>query len=448
MLPENWDKMTADEKMDARFQRWMSTDDKEFATEEAAATYRRRAQRFYDIIQLKQPDRVPVTLTSGGVVAEYAGVSHGDLFYDYDKAVKAVIKFHEDFDLDYQSASNFMPGPVYERLDYQLYRWPGHGGHSKDVPFQCLEDEYMMADEYDALIADPEGFLMHRYTPRIMKSLGGLQFLMSFLGTTELPLIPFMLAPATAPPAVAALEAYAEAAQETAKWLGAMGQIAAKTQVEMGLPGTMGGFSKAPFDFIGDTMRGTRGVMLDMYRQPDKLLAACERLVPLAIDMAVSNANGGGNPLILLPLHKGADGFMSNDDFARFYWPTLKETMLGIIEEGVVPWLFVEGGYNQRLDLIAEDPLPAGKSVWMFDQTDMAAAKEKIGGWACIGGNVPASLYKAGSPQQMKDYVKELVDIAAPGGGFFLAPGAVVDDATTENLHAYLAAGKEFGVYN
>lgn len=219
---------------------------------------------------------------------------------------------------------------------------------------------------------------MRRYMPRIMTGLDGWKMMPSFLGATELPMVPFMLAPVTAPPVQAAFEAYLDAAQETAKFLGAMGQIAAVTQGQMGLPGTLSGFSKAPFDYIGDTMRGTRGIMLDMYRRPDKLLEACERLVPMAIDMSVANANGSGIPLSLLPLHKGADGFMSNEDFARFYWPTLKETLLGIIEEGVVPWLFVEGGYNQRLDIIAESALPAGKTIWMFDQTDMAAAKDSF----------------------------------------------------------------------
>jgi len=447
MLPENWNELTADEKMEARFAGWISTEDKEFETKEAAEAYRERAQRFYDVIRLKQPDHVPVTLTSGGVVAEHAGMTHGDFFYDYDKAVGAIIKFHEDFDVEYQTASNFMPGPVFDRLGYQLYRWPGDGKHSEKLPFQCLEGEYMTADEYDALIADPEAFLMRRYMPRIMTALDGWKLLPSFLGSTELPMVPFMLAPMTAPPVQAAFEAYLEAAQETAKFLGAMGQVAAVTQGKMGLPGTLSGFSKAPFDYIGDTLRGTRGIMLDMYRQPDKLLEACERLVPMAIDMSVANANGSGVPLSLLPLHKGADGFMSNEDFARFYWPTLRKTLLGIIEEGVVPWLFVEGGYNQRLDILAESEMPAGKTIWMFDQTDMAAAKEKIGDWACIAGNVPASLFKAGTPQQMKDYVRELMKAAAPGGGFFLAPGAVIDDATEENLHAYFEAGKEFGAY-
>ena len=33
-----------------------------------------------------------------------------------------------------------------------------------------------------------------------------------------------------------------------------------------------------PFDAIGDTLRGTRGIVMDMYRQPEKLLQAMEAI--------------------------------------------------------------------------------------------------------------------------------------------------------------------------
>lgn len=447
MLPENWNALSPDEKFQARLSAWMSTEGKPFKTPEAAAAYETRARRLADVIQLRQPDRVPCFSNFGGYVAEYAGVSHGDLFYDYPKAVQAMIKFHEDFELDYPAMGNFLPGKVYDLLGYQIYRWPG-AQLAENVPFQCVEGEYMGADEYDALIADPEGYCMRAYMPRVMTSLAGWALLPSFLGATEMPFVPFMMAPVgMAPPVGEAFRKYLEAAQATVEWLGANMQVGEVTLGKLGLPPTAGGFTKAPFDYIGDTMRGTRGIMLDMYRQPEKVLAAVECLIPAAVQMAVANANANQNPLILIPLHKGADGFMSNKDFEKFYWPSLKAVLLSLIEEGVIPLLFVEGGYNQRLDIIAESGLPAGRTVWMFDQTDLAAAKEKFGSWACIGGNVPASLFKAGTPQQMEDYVKRSIEIAAPGGGYFVAPGAVIDDARAENVHAYLSATRKYGVY-
>ena len=72
---------------------------------------------------------------------------------------------------------------------------------------------------------------------------------------------------------------------------------------------------------------------------------------------------------------------------------------------------------------------------------------KKFGSRACIGGNVPASLFKAGTPAQMDACVKKLMDTCAPGGGYFISPGAVIDQANAENVQAYLKAAKEYGVY-
>ena len=47
------------------------------------------------------------------------------------------------------------------------------------------------------------------------------------------------------------------------------------------------------------------GIMLDMYRRPDKLVLAMEVFTPLMIRMGVNRAKGNGNPIVVIPLHKG-----------------------------------------------------------------------------------------------------------------------------------------------
>jgi uroporphyrinogen-III decarboxylase len=172
-----------------------------------------------------------------------------------------------------------------------------------------------------------------------------------------------------------------------------------------------------------------------------------ERIVPVAVQMGVQTASGQDNPFVFIPLHKGADGFMSTADFKKFYWPTLKATLIGLINEGMVPYLFVEGGYNHRLDVIADPEIPAASSYWTFDKTDMQAVKRKLGGWAAFGGNVPNSMLHAGTPEQVAAYVKHLIDTVAVDGGYALAAGAVVDEAKPENLQAMFDTCKVHGVY-
>ncbi len=137
---------------------------------------------------------------------------------------------------------------------------------------------------------------------------------------------------------------------------------------------------------------------------------------------------------------------MSEQQFKTFYWPTLHKVILGLIEEGCVPFLFAEGGYNSRLELITD--LPKGKTLWMFDYTDMARAKDTIGKVACIMGNVPISLLQTGSVEDVVAASRKLIDVAAPGGGFILSNGAVMDEAKPENLRAMIQVAKEHGAYS
>ena len=78
----------------------------------------------------------------------------------------------------------------------------------------------------------------------------------------------------------------------------------------------------------------------------------------------------------------------------------------------------------------------------------MKEVKKRFTGWSCFGGNVPVSLLKAATPEQVSDYVKRLMDDVAGDGGFILSTGAVLDDATPENFHAFIDAGKKYGVYS
>lgn len=446
MLPANWNKMTADEKFQARVAAWISTEGKPFATPEAAKAYQERAQRYADVVMLKEPDRVPRTLIMGDFPAHYAGVTQGDMFYHPEKVVETNLKFLRDFDHDYQVGGSNLPGKAFDLVGYQTYRWPG-SQLKMNQAFQYVEDEYMTAEEYDAFIADPEGYFLRTYIPRAFSALGGFQAMPPLFAGTEIAFLPVMLASFGLPPVQQGLKALMEAGAATLEWMGATAQAGAVGMNEMGLPGTAGGFSKAPFDFIGDTLRGTRAIMKDLYRRPAKVLAACDRMVPLAVQMGVGAANMTGIPFVMLPLHKGADGFMSNEQFSKFYWPSFKAVLEGLIAEGLAPVLFVEGGYNQRLDIIAEAGLTPGRTVWIFDQTDMAEAKKKFGGWACIAGNVPASLFMAGTTEEMSTYVKKLLEVCMPGGGFFISPGAVLDNARAEMIHTYLKVAKECGVY-
>jgi hypothetical protein len=375
----------------------------------------------------------------------HAGMTVQEAMYDYGKGAAAFKKFILEFEPDtHIGNAQFGPGKFYEILDYKLYSWPGHGV-APEHSYQCNEGEYMTADEYEALIDDPSGFFSHVYLPRVFGALEPWRMLPFLPGILEIYGVAFNFIPFGLPPVQAAYKALFEAGAEALKWAGAVGGLEGEL-ASLGFPQYLAGFTKAPFDVIGDTLRGTKGIMLDIHRHPDKLLEAMEAITPLMINMGVGGAQMQGKPIVFIPLHKGADGFLSDEQFKKFYWPTLRKVILGLVDEGCVPFPAAEGYWNTRLQVIQD--IPKGKTVWMIDESDMAKVKETLGKNACLLGNVSSAMLALGTPEEVKEYAQHLIGTAGQGGGFILSNGAFFDHAKPENVKAMVDAAKKYGVYN
>jgi hypothetical protein len=449
-MEKTWEQMSVDEKQEAQFQKLLTPKDHEgndlpFQSQAAKDKYTANINRLKHAVQLKKsPDRVPVTLFPNMFPYRYAGMTVQEAMYDYEKCVAGYKKFVLDFEPDFpMGAAGPGPGRVYEILDYRLYSWPGHGV-APEHSYQCNEAEYMKAEEYDLLITDPSFYFRNFYLPRVFGKLTPWSMLPPLTGILEIYGVAFNFIPFGLPPVQDAYKALFEAGAEALKWAGAVGGVDAEL-ASLGFPSIFGGFSKAPYDVLGDTLRGSKGIIMDMYRQPDKLLKALEALTPIMIGLGLGAAQQTGKPFIFMPLHKGADGFLSDEQFRRFYWPTLKAVIQGLIDGGCIPLPAAEGCYNTRLKYLSE--LPAGKSIWMFDRTDMEKAKGVVGDTLCLLGNVPSSMLKLGSPEDVRDYARNLIDTAGKDGGFILCNGAFFDEAVPENVKAMVDFTKEYGVY-
>ena len=74
----------------------------------------------------------------------------------------------------------------------------------------------------------------------------------------------------------------------------------------------------------------------------------------------------------------------------------------------------------------------------------MKEVKKHLQGWACFSGNFPSSLLKTGTVDQVKDHTKQLLDDLAHDGGYYMANGAVLDEAKAENVHAFVDTTKAY----
>jgi hypothetical protein len=444
-MERKWSELTPEEKLEERFKSWLSPAKSTFSSDLAAQKYRERALRLKKAITLDKPDRVPVILPVGNFPAYYAGLDLKKIMYDYAELKRVWTRFMQDFGEDMDSFNGpalTYSGRALEIMDYKLYKWPGHGLGDSVNSYQFIEGEYMKADEYDAMIKDPGDFMLRAILPRQFGSLKPLNGLAPYTSVYGRPLQ--VISPFAREEVRRAYQAFIDAGHEWELWQYAVGAFMQEAHAA-GFASLRGSMATAPFDIIGDSLRGTQGIILDMYRQPQKLLQALEIITPLMIENIMSSINAMNGFIVTFPLHKGDDVFMSDKQFETFYWPTLKRTILALRQEGIMSFLFAEGKFLRRLEAIKE--LPRGWTVWQFDQTDMARAKQVMGDTACIVGNIPASLMCTGTPEAVKEYCRKLIKDCGSGGGYILAGGAQATEASPQNFRAMMAAAREYGMY-
>lgn len=435
--PDNWADLTSLERRNLRFDVWESGKGIKFANPQAEADYKERAKLIRDAITMdRKPDRVPVFTFVGVYPQRRLGLNPKGNFYDkWKDAAVAHIQFFMDLKPDVSTFAQFFSGPALELLDNQILRWPGHDLPS-DSSFQYLEQEFMKAEEYPLLLINPSDYLMRVVAPRKHKALSGLSKMPEFSAFTTdgLEYMSFL-----DPEVQDALKKLRKVAELSSLPLPSLMAGNNGPQIQ-GFPAMFGSIEMSPFDNISAYLRGSRGIMTDMYRHKEELIEACELFAQLAIEAPVREFNAC--PMVFMPLHKGSDRFMSEEQFETFYWPSLKKVILAMHEDGYIPTIFAEGGYNNRLEYITE--FPRGGALWWFDQTDMTKVSEAFQDKLPYMGNVPASLTTTGTPEQMTAYCKNLIETCGPSGNFVLTNGVQIDEARDENLKAMIDSVKQF----
>jgi len=445
-MEKEWSAMTREEKRQARLKDYISPPGVKFRDTRAEKMYRERVDRLLKASMCQEPDRVPVSLPTGNYPAYHAGYDLKRVMYDYKALRRAWTRFMEDFYDDMDSIMGpglIWSGKALELIDYRPYKWPGHGLPDDATVYQFDERAHMQPEEYDALLADPSDFSFRVLSSRAIGAAGGLADLPPLHALMGMPMM--LTYPLARPGVRAALKALVDAGEEMEKWQREVMGFNLDSRAA-GFPAPRGGMAVAPFDTIGDFLRGTQGVVMDMFRCPEKLLETIDMITGLTIRRLIDSVNQSGGHTVSFPLHKGDDTFMSDKQFERFYWPSLRKVMNALIDEGIMVWLFAEGSYNRRLEYIKD--FPKGWVTWMLDKTDMANAKKIVGGTCCITGNVPASLMITGTPQEVKDNCRRLIETCAPGGGYILSGGCTATETKNPaNFRVFMEAAQEYGVY-
>jgi hypothetical protein len=404
-----------------------------------------REKLIMDTVALKPTARIPIIATISYFPAKYCGIPCSAAYYDFDAWYAAYQKTLTDFQPDIMYVQGFTPGKFLEIINPKNMKWPGHGvepnqGH------QAIEiNNLMKADEYDAYMNDPSDFMFRTYAPRTADTLSWLSQFPPLSemggGTMGAGALANVFGDAGVWKMVNTLRA---AGREMKKWQPKIKKFN-KMIRDFGYPEYFQGAAMPPYDVIANMYRGMTGMMLDIFRQPEKIEQLADFLLKRTLAKPNPEPSENGYYRIFMTNTRGDDSFMSGAQFKRFYWPTFYKLVMGLIKKGLTPCIFFEGNFTSRLEYLLE--FPKGSILAYFDSTDIFRAKDILKDHLCIQGNVPASLLQVGTKDDVIAYCKKLIDYCGKGGGYILSPRSSMDEVKPENLKAMIEFTKEYGKY-
>lgn len=417
--------------------------------EETIRLMEERRQRIEDVINGKEPDRVPITAATAVWHGAYAGYTTNEVLFDYQKCKNAWLKAAKDFEFDtftvipglegmiytvallnqpdMSAAARFILGPTHLVLQDVYSRWPGYELEKNAHP-QFIGKEVMKVEEYDQLIENPLEFINRVAMPRINRKLAN-------VGSAEYN------------------AAMAKFGAELAKFGAFMADIALE-MAKIGYPTFPMAWAYAPLDLISDFLRDIKNMVMDIYRYPEKVKDAVKAVKPLILKAAEVSAPPKeirkqvfGTEIVecFYPLH--LNEYLNPKLYNEFYWPSLNELFHKVAEMGLVNFVLFEGKHDAHLETLLE--APKGKVVGVFEKTDPRKVREVLGNHVILVSGPSNSLLIGGTPQKVEEFMRKLLEDCKEGGMMIWpgVDGGLSRDARPENVKAMVEAVKKYGTY-
>lgn len=398
-------------------------------SQEMETLYQQRLRRFVTALNNRKPDRVPIRPFAAEFTGRHAGFTCQQLTQHYPDAFEAMIRCCKDYDWDAVPASMvYVWTGITDAAGVRYYGVPG-----VDIPadrgFQYREPPeeaaFMREDEYDRLIDDPTAFLYEVWLPRASRTIAAAGDPVTFRHNASL----------------------VTAAMAMTNYFNAFGPHCARLREECGMPGAIAGIFKAPFDIIGDKLRGYMGLTMDMYERPEKVLKACEALMPHLHWVAAATADPASQLPIGYWMHRGCVPFVRPDQFASHYWPTVRPIIEELWRGDHQTMFYAEGNWDAHLDAFRE--LPERSIVYHIDRGDPLLAHRKLHDKFALSGGVNNVTLAIGTPEQVRNEVRTLIETVGKDGGYIMDASAIMqNDTKPENMLAMVEATREFGAYD
>jgi uroporphyrinogen-III decarboxylase len=411
--------------------------------------YQQRLARYVTAMRNEKPDMIPIRPFVAEFTAKYAGYTCQEVAHDYTKAFDAAVKTTKDFGWD-----AVVPNMVYvwtglaQAIGLRYYGIPGiHIPHTTGFNYiEPPEDQaWMRADEYDALIDDPTGFLYNIWLPRVSTEVSKPGSPREITPDNDLNVKEAPISRGE-PSQYRNNLSFVKGGMAMLQYFYAFSPQIERLRKETGTVSAIAGIFKAPFDILADKLRGYVGLTMDMATQPKKVLAACEALMPHLCHVGLTTADPHKQVPIGFWMHRGCVPFVNPKTFDTHYWPTLKPIIEEFWKHGHQTLFYAEGQWHHHFDTFRE--LPDRSIVFHCDRDDIFHAHRKLHDKFALSGGVPNVLLSFGKAEEVRDFCRRVIREVASDGGYIMDAGAIMqDDTSVENMRVLTEVTRQEGAY-
>ncbi len=395
----------------------------------ADSKYKQRLNRYVTAMFNEKPDRIPIRIFSEEFSAKYCGYSNYETAVDLDLQFDVNRKFAVETGVDAIPTNSIVNWfGMQKAIGWEGITFPGFGIPT-DVINQWTEPtteegSFLKANEYDEFIADPTPFLINYWLPRYTRHINSLGSPVTFEHNMSL---------------INGIMAYN-------KFFNTWGTKTSEL-IKAGVVPAAGSVLKAPLDILGDKLRGYINLCFDLHERREKVLKACEALMPHLLNIVLGAADPTGNIPSIIWMHRSCVPFISQKDFDEIYWPTFKPIIEALWAHGHQIIFYAEGNWEAHLESFAE--LPEKSIIFHCDKTDIHKAHEILGKKFCLSGGIPNVLLAMGTPEEVKDRCKSVIDSIAQDGGYIMDSSALLtNDAKVENVKTMIDFTLDYGTYS
>ena len=383
-------------------------------------SYDERVKRIMDELNHTEPDVVPSMTAMGTYVIGFNDYTALEAEWNIPQNVENYLNTQKKLYAD----CVYTAGVVFDTAFAKAVGSPAHFIAEDGQTIQHLASTHMEADEYDKLINDTENFMINELLPRTATRLQG--------------------------PYEEKRKAVLEFADHLQKKLWEWSEIERRLKEEYNRPVMAPSVNVyPPLDLIFDYYRGFDGIVKDMRRCPQKLLDACEAVLPfLWQGMGIPDGDDVVTPA--MPPHATMmhiPTFISPKQFEKFFLPTYSKMINRVFETGGTMIMFLEGVWANKADWL--NSLPKNKVFGLVEGDEPFEFKKLVGDNICLIGGMRLQTLKYGTKEACIEEAKKVIDNMAPGGGYIFGTSRELltkTDLNYENLCATHAFVHEYAV--